>query len=411
MPAVLVLLLLAAVSPAASDDVSQRGFVEGRASLFAQRAPNDPTRFVCDLLVRDEVFVKPAPWIRFAGGLELRANTHDQVQDAWTIDVADRGVRRPRLSIRRLTATVSRGGFTLDVGKQVIRWGKTDILNPTDRFAPRDFLNVVDNEFLGVTGARATLQARAETFEAVWLPRFTPSRMPLFDQRWFPAPPADAGVGVVVVDAGARFPRGAQTGVRWSHAGGGFETSLSFFNGFNHLPDIEPHLRPAFRPEIDLTRVYPAIRSYGADTAVPTRWFTLKAETAYVTSTSPSTDEFVLYVLQLERQTGEWQLVGGYAGEMVTRRRAALTFAPDRGLTRSLVGRASYTIDPNRSVAFEGAVRQNLDGGYTKLEYSQAHGQHWRATISGTLIRGEPGDFLGQYRRNSHLVLALRYSF
>ena len=402
-------LLLILTQPAAAQEISQRGFVEGRALLFAQRAPNDPTRFVGDLLIRDEVFVKPAPWIRFAGGLELRANTHDQVEDRWTIDVADRGVRRPRLSIRRLTATVSRGGFTLDVGKQFIRWGKTDILNPTDRFAPRDFLNVVDNEFLGVTGARATLQARAETFEAVWVPRFTPSRMPLFDQRWFAAPPAETGV--VVVDAGATFPRGAQTGVRWSHAGGGFETSLSFFNGFNHLPDLEPRLRPALRPEIGLTRVYPAIRSYGADAAVPTRWFTIKAETAYVTSTSPSTDEFVLYVLQLERQTGEWQLVGGYAGEVVTRRRAALTFAPDRGLTRSLVGRASYTIDANRSAAFEGAVRQNGDGGYTKLEYSQAYGQHWRATISGTLIRGEPGDFLGQYRHNSHVVVALRYSF
>jgi hypothetical protein len=408
MTRVLLVLMLAAASPAAAQEISHRGFVEGRALLFAQRAPNDPTRPVGDLLVRDEVFVKPAPWIRFSGGLELRANTHDQVRDDdWTIDVADRGVRRPRLSIRRLTATVSRGWFTLDVGKQFIRWGKTDIINPTDRFAPRDFLNFVDSEFLGVSGARATIQARAETFDAVWLPRFTPSRMPLFDQRWFPAPPETPLV--LVVDAGATFPRGAQTGVRWSHAGGGFETSLSFFNGFNHLPDIEP--RPPCRPEIDLTRVYPAIRAYGADAAVPTRWFTIKAETAYVTSTSPRTDEFVLYVLQLERQTGEWVLIGGYAGEVVTRRRAALTFAPDRGLTRSLVGRASYTIDPNRSVTFEGAVRQNGDGGYTKIEYSQAHGQHWRATISGTVIRGEPGDFLGQYRRNSHLMLSIRYSF
>ena len=186
---------------------------------------------------------------------------------------------------------------------------------------------------------------------------------------------------------------------------------MSFFNGFNHLPDIEPQVRPAFRPEIDLTRVYPAIRSYGADAAVPTRWFTIKAETAYVTSSSPHTDEFVLYVLQLERQNGEWQLVGGYAGEVVTQRRAVLTFAPDRGLTRSLIGRAAYTIDPNRSLAFEGAVRQNGDGAYTKVEYSQARGQHWRATISGTLIRGEASDFLGQYRRNSHAAVSVRYSF
>ena len=115
--------------------------------------------------------------------------------------------------------------------------------------------------------------------------------------------------------------------------------------------------------------------------------------------------------MQLERQTGEWVLVGGYAGEAVTSRRAPSTFAPDRGTTRSLVGRASYTIDPNRSVALEGAVRQNGRGAYAKAEYSQARGQHWRATVTGTLIRGEPDDFLGQYRRNSHLVLSVRYSF
>ena len=119
----------------------------------------------------------------------------------------------------------------------------------------------------------------------------------------------------------------------------------------------------------------------------------------------------MLYVIQVERQTGEWVLVGGYAGEAVTDRRAALTFAPDRGLTKSVIGRASYTIDPNRSLAFETAVRQNLAGAYGKVEYSQAYGQHWRATFAGVVIGGDQDDFLGQYRRNSHLSLALRYSF
>ena len=157
--------------------------------------------------------------------------------------------------------------------------------------------------------------------------------------------------------------------------------------------------------------MYPAIRTYGADVAVPTPWFTIKGETAYFTSSSPTTDEYVLYVIQLERQTGEWVFVGGYAGEAVTGRRAGLTFAPDRGTTRSIVGRASYTIDPNRSLAFETAVRQNGAGAYLKAEYSQAHGQHWRTTATGAVIGGEPGDFLGQYRRNSHVSLAFRYSF
>ena len=77
-----------------------------------------------------------------------------------------------------------------------------------------------------------------------------------------------------------------------------------------------------------------------------------------------------MYVVQLERQSGEWIFVGGYAGEVVTIRRASLTFAPDRALTRAIIGRASYTIDSNRTVAFEGAVRQNGDGLFGKVDYS-----------------------------------------
>jgi hypothetical protein len=192
------------------------------------------------------------------------------------------------------------------------------------------------------------------------------------------------------------------------------EYSASFFNGFNHLPNINANARWTAEPlsvEIDVTRVYPALRAYGADAAVPTRWFTVKGEASYFTSKTASADEYVLYVIQLERQSGEWLFVGGYAGEIVTERRAAMTFAPDRGLARSFVGRASYTIDPNRTVAVEGVVRQNGQGVWATAEYSEARGAHWRVTAKGSLIRGDADDFLGQYRLNSHVTLALRYSF
>src|SRR5205814_2375738 len=145
-----------------------------------------------------------------------------------------------------------------------------------------------------------------------------------------------------------------------------------------------------------VARIYPSIRTYGADAALPARWLTLKAEAAFFTSRTATADEYMLYVIQVERQTGELVVVGGYAGEIVTTRRASLTFAPDRGTARSFVGRASYTIDPNRSLAVEAAVRQNGRGAYARAEYSQARGQHWRTTVTGTPIGGEPDDFLGQ---------------
>jgi hypothetical protein len=136
----------------------------------------------------------------------------------------------------------------------------------------------------------------------------------------------------------------------------------------------------------------------------------LKGEAGYFTSSTSGAQNYVLYVIQVERQIKEWSLVGGYAGDAVTRGPQSVTqFAPDRGFARSFVGRASLTIDVNRSVTFETAVR--AAGSFLRAEYSQTFGQHWRVTPGIAWIRGDMTDFLGQYHRNSYATLAVRYSF
>ena len=406
----LCVCVVALAAPVLAQTVSHRGFIEGLAFTFPQTTPDDQAHVVADLLAREEVTVRPARWVLFAGGVDLRANSHDQVEDSWRVDYSDRGLRRPRLSVRRLMATVTRGSLTVDAGKQFIRWGKTDIVVPTDRFAPRDYLTVVESPFLAVTALRGTLQMGNHTIDGVWAPRFTPSRIPLLGQRWAVIPPAFPP-SVTVMEQAVPLPSRSQAGVRWGQTASALEYSVSFFDGFNHAPDIRLGNLDLAAGRVDFARVFPPIRMYGGDAAIPARWFTVKGEAAYFTSSSATTDEYVLYVVQLERQTGEWVFVGGYAGEKVTRNRAALSFAPDRGLSRSILARAAYTIDPNRSFEVEGAVRQNGDGIYLKGEYSQSRGQHWRTTIAGVAIGGDLDDFLGQYRRNSHLRLTVRFSF
>jgi hypothetical protein len=338
----------------------------------------------------------------------LRANSHGQVENAWRLDWQDRHVRRARASIRRLTATLTTGRLTLDVGKQFIRWARADVLNPIDRFAPRDFLNVIDSEFLAVTGARASLQAGSQTFEAVWVPQLTPSRMPLLTQRWTVVPAV--GAGLSFVDAGSRFPKRAQTGARWRHTGSVFEAGASYFDGFNHFPAIE--LTPLEDVgAVALTRVFPRLRTYGADMAIPTQWLTFKAEAAYFISPADAFAKYALYVAEIERQVGEWMLTAGYAGTVVTRSSIPLAFDPERSLARSFIARASYVVDPRRTIAVEAVARQNGDGYYLKAEYSQALGDHYRVTVTPVLLGGDQHDFLGQYTRNSHVSLALRASF
>jgi len=387
------LLLLALAVPAAAQ-FSQRGFLETGAFLYPDTAPNDSGHFVGESLFRYEAFYKLTN-LRFVAGIDARWDTHQQT--GLDFSFFDRTRLRPAFDMRRIGVAYTRDKLTVEVGKQLIRWGKTDILNPTDRFAPRDFLNVVDADFLPIKAARVTYGSQSDTIDVVFSPRLTPSRIPLLNQRWSPPVP--------LREADPDFPGAPQFGARWNHIARTAEYSFSFYNGFDNLPLFR------LTPQFTLQRFYPQLRMYGADVALPLGPVTVKGEAAYFTSTNTQSDEYVLYVLQLERQAGEWAFAGGYAGEATTLHRSTFQFSPTRGFARSLVGHASYTIDTNRSVTVEAVARQNGQGAWVRAVYSQAFGQHVRATAAYALIRGDPADFIGQYRLNSHALLTVRYSF
>ena len=398
-----------AASSCAAQTWTQRGFFETRNYIYPQEAPGDSGRFVAEGALRYEATYKPVSWFRLSGSLEARTDSHRQVEREWRLDWRDASVLRPAFSLRRLSVILTKGKFTFEGGRQFIRWGKADLLNPTDRFAPRDFLNPLNADFLGVTATRLTWESGRDTIDGVWAPLLTPSRGPLLNQRW-------SGLGeavqqVPISDFGLRLPGRGQAGIRWNHVGDGYEFSTCYYDGFNHLPlfDVRLHTVPDVR--VDLQRYFPRLQLVGADAAVPLRWFTVKGEAGYYRDPKKQNDDFLLYVVQLERQSGEWLFVGGYAGEFVAASRVEFGFAPDRGIARTFLGRVSYNLDANRMVAFDGAVRQDAAGGYAKIEYSQTLGSHWRATAAFALLRGQQVDFFGQYRRNSYVGLTLRYSF
>jgi hypothetical protein len=184
---------------------------------------------------------------------------------------------------------------------------------------------------------------------------------------------------------------------------------VSVFDGANHLPNIEAE--QLSENSVRVTRQLPRIRMLGGDIAVPTGWVTWKFEAASVTAPTHEAEEYLLYVVEVERQAGEWLLDVGYAGDRTTRAFTLPSFAPDRGLARAVIGRAAYTIDPRRSAVFEGAVRQDGAGVFARAEYSQSFGQHTRLTLSGVAIAGRQDDFIGRYRDNSHATASFRFSF
>ena len=194
-------------------------------------------RVAVEALFRIEPAYRPADWLTLSGSVDARVDTIEQVERAWRVDVRDRSLQRPALSLRHARATFRKGTLTVDVGKQFVRWGKTDILNPTDRFAPRDFLEVTDDEFLAVTGARGQYERGAHSIDVVWVPRFTPSRTPLMGRRWAPPPPQTFGP-TGFVDLSPVFPDRVAVRPRWNVLAPGFEVLSFIFRRLQSPPAV-----------------------------------------------------------------------------------------------------------------------------------------------------------------------------
>jgi hypothetical protein len=134
----------------------------------------------------------------------------------------------------------------LTIGKQRVRWGTADGLNPTDRFSPYDLSDLTD-----FTARIPTWAVRAECYvtdewrvEGVWTPTAHGPLLP---------PGADGALG----KAGGRMPSGSvpsweehfeapsrrlsnsQYGLKAAGHAAGLDVSLSYFDGFDGIPAAE----------------------------------------------------------------------------------------------------------------------------------------------------------------------------
>src|SRR5579885_1530473 len=126
-----------------AQNFEQRGFIENRELFYPQTVQRDPGRIIDQAEFQWEPTVKVENWFKWKATYDFRMDTHQQVERSLWPDIDDRSTKRPGFSIREFYVSLHKGNFTGEIGRQTIRWGKTDILNPTDRFAPKDYVSSV----------------------------------------------------------------------------------------------------------------------------------------------------------------------------------------------------------------------------------------------------------------------------
>jgi hypothetical protein len=159
------------------------------------------------------------------------------------------------------------GPLDLRIGKQIIAWGRADGLNPTDTLTPRDFTLLVPEDTdqrSGTTGIKATYGVGGTSVTGVVLPTFVPDVIPI--ER----PPSSLTLR-------ERIPADPvlQAALKIERTGGRVDWSLSYFDGFDLLPDLQITGRP------DLVLAHHRIRVVGGDAAAPLGPYTLRGEAAY----------------------------------------------------------------------------------------------------------------------------------
>jgi hypothetical protein len=213
----------------------------------------------------------------------------------------------------------------LRIGRQKVRWGKADGINPTDFFTPIDYtvlLPLEEDRYRSVPAVRADVQVgKVSTVSLVVSPDFTPTVLP-----W----PRYAPVTVLENEpSGLRRP---QAGVRFLQVLENLDWSLSAFHGFSTVPvlsflDISPQGLPRYQ------RYYPELNGFGMDVAHNLGHWGFRAELAYnelrndgrqpiasnyflVTGVDRSIDTWNINVQALLRHTPGYQSTNAFANPL-----------------------------------------------------------------------------------------------
>ncbi len=372
--------------------------------------------------------------------LDLWLDTHHDIdRDRW-FDINQRGLRRPAGAFRDLYVDAKIGHVDLRLGKQEIRWGRADFFSPTDNVMPYDYLNIVTYNRIPVPAAKTDVYIGGAHVEAVWVPLFIPTRLPLLNQRWFPsfspsgkAPLGPQGEDVDVdfafrdgeVNFPARTLTNGQWGLRWNQQVRHAEFSLSYFDGFDDIASFRPTTsllgggpRPLFL--ITLNREYHQVRVVGADGASALGPFGIRGEVAHFAYDDPARRDRVTFVGGIDRTWEDWFAIVEYVDQITTssqrgtifpgQRDGSLVF-PDEGLRSMILYRIEWTINSFQSLEFRGAVGVRPGDEMVQFVYDKALSDQWRMKLIAALFGGPRTSYWGQYSDNGFLALELRYTF
>ena len=377
--------------------------------------------------------------------LKPRARADNASRTSAEVEFLEDGTARPALTAQEAYVAWYGDVYEVSLGKQIFTWGVGDGLRPTDNLNPMDVLDVPTAEKIGVPALSLFRHGGLVDVQAVFVPLFTPGRLPRDDNdRW--AVPNTSGIervarafGMrpVVVEDGLDLPArdlsNAQYALRISSSQliTGWDLALSYYRGHYSIGVLEGRVVPPrlvsgalAPPEVIVQSVYPKMQRLGGSVSTTFGDWEAHAEGAlHLTDDRDMDDNYWQYVTGLnytlhEPLGGTMQeivLTVEYAGESVVRsRRANSRFAAagfGRGLTNSLIGRLVFKLTDDTRFEVSGA--HNLNDHDFAVQSMLTHKVVGGFTVKAgyDLFEGPADSFFGRWDENDRFFLTLSYEF
>lgn len=195
--------------------------------------------------------------------------------------------------------------FDIQAGRQIIKWGTADTLNPTSYFCPYDltenFLKEDDELFLGVYALNGKILFNDYSLQAIISPVHTPAKLPSNDSPWqLTFPPVNLGA-MVLPNRGVQSAQKLDTsldntgcGLRFTGTKYGMDFSFSYYRGPDKDVILKPELvmdmtNPA-NAHIVMVPQYDIISTVGGDVAFTVSNITFQAEATWTKDKPAVTD-------------------------------------------------------------------------------------------------------------------------
>ncbi|MGH7391760.1 MAG: hypothetical protein ACREM3_20240 [Candidatus Rokuibacteriota bacterium] len=422
-----------AAEPPSLAELGIKGEVTFKNFSHFQETDNDDRNF------RNEVILEVG-WLhrwerRGSLALVLQARGDDAgFAEGVRFQIPDTNEHRSILAVKEAVGTLLGGPVEVTAGKQIFAWGTADAFNPTDRINPYDYLDVLDNEKLGVYSAAARLGAGPASLTFAVVPFFTPSRLPLPDDRWTPVPPPGFTAVVDDRDLPGRAVENMQYAARLKATVGGWDLSLSYYDGFDDIPAFRASpatvapgaVVPRFTP------VYTRVRVAGADFSTTWRGFEFHGEGAFTSVQSNGRqDDFQGIVgfshtwdglgwRWLERTTllleyARQVLLGPVRDPTILKAgdsNQVGDLLADNAFRDTVVGRLRLDVDDETQVELAGLLDLTRSPSYyAQLKVSHRLRAAWFVEAGLDVMGGAGDTFWGRWRDNDRFFFLLKYYF